>query len=213
MLKINLSKGVDGILLRKLVTFCFAVALLAIFTIPASAEVVLLPKEQTGPKPVVATIYINNAKSTYDDEITAKLTDRFNAKLTMYEIRKGDKYVEKLQKMGVTDITMAERTDILQAFEGEDVDYVVYAEVQPPILKHWIAFFNQGYAATVTIPVKIIDVKGGKYIYNGKFTEQADNSAVLGGVGTKAAVLKAMDQILVKTDELLVSRMPMPTNK
>ena len=200
-------------MLRKLVTFCFAVALLAIFSAPASAEVVLLPKEQTGPKPVVATIYINNAKSTYDDEITAKLTDRFNAKLTMYEIRKGDKYVEKLQKMGVTDITMAERTDILQAFEGEDVDYVVYAEVQPPILKHWIAFFNQGYAATVTIPVKIIDVKGGKYIYNGKFTEQADNSAVLGGVGTKAAVLKAMDQILVKTDELLVSRMPMPTNK
>ncbi|MDR7866417.1 MAG: hypothetical protein RIN56_06315 [Sporomusaceae bacterium] len=197
-------------MLRKLVIGCLAVALIAIFSAPASAEIVLLPKEDTRTKPVVATIYVNNAKATYDDEISAALTERLNAKLKMYEIRKGDKYVEKLHKMGVTDITTAERTDILQAFEGEDVDYVVYAEVQPPILKYWMAFFNQGYAATVTIPVKLIDVKGGKYIYNGKFTEQADNSAVIGGVGTKAAVMKAMDKIFVKTDELLVTRMPMP---
>ncbi len=200
-------------MLRKLVICCLAIMFLAISSIPASAEIVLPPKEDTGPKPVVAAIYVNNAKVTYDNEITAKLTERFNAKLKMYEIRKGDKYVEKLQKMGVTDITTAERTDILQAFEGEGVDYVVYAEVQPPILRQWESMFNMGYAATVTIPVKLIDVKGGKYIYNGKFTEQADNSTVIGNVGTKAAVMKAMDRIFVKTDELLVSRMPMPMNK
>lgn len=86
---------------------------------------------------------------------------------------------------------------------------MVYAEVQPPIFKHWQSFFNIGVAATVTIPVKIIDLKNNKYLYNGKFTEQADNSAVVGGVGTKAAVLKAMDQILVKTDEMLINRLPL----
>lgn len=159
-------------------------------------------------KSVVATIYINNAKSTYDAEIMQKLADRFNAKLQMYELRNGDQYIEKLHKLGVTDITVAERADILEAFAGERIDYVVYAEVQPPIIKYWMSFFNQGYAATVTIPVKIIDVKNSKYIYNGKFTEQADNSAVFGGVGTKAAVLKAIDQILFKTDELLINKMP-----
>ncbi len=199
------------LLSKKLMICCLAAALFSFAPAPAAAE--LTTDKQPAAKPVVATIYVNNAKATYDNEIIAKLTERFNAKLTMYEIRKGDKYVEKLHKLGVTDITVAERSDILQAFEGEDVDYVVYAEVQPPILRYWMSVFNQGYTATVTIPVKLIDVKGGKYIYNGKYTEQADNSAVIGDVGTKAAVLKAMDKIFVKTDQLLASRMPKPTNK
>ncbi len=164
---------------------------------------------ESNTKPVVATIYINNAKSTYDDEITKKLTERFNAKLINYDLRPGDKYVQKLAKMGVTDITVAERADIVQAFAEEGIDYVVYAEIQPPIFKEWISFFNQGIAATVTMPLKIIDVKGNKYLYNGKFTEQADNSAVFGGVGTKAAVIMAMDKIFVKSDEILVTRLPM----
>lgn len=170
-------------------------------------EAVVITENKT--KPVVATIYINNAKSTYDDEITKKLTERFNAKLLTYDLRPGDKYVQKLNKMGVTDITVAERTDIVQAFADEGIDYVVYAEIQPPIFKQWVSFFNQGVAATVTIPVKIIDVKANKYLYNGKFTEQADNSAVFGGVGTKAAVIMAMDKILVKSDEILVNKLPM----
>lgn len=161
------------------------------------------------PKPIVATIYINNAKSTYDDELTKKLTDRFNSKLTMYDLRVGDKYVEKLTKIGVTDITVAERSDIVQAFSDEGIDYVVYAEIQPPILKHWMSFFNVGVAATVTIPVKIIDIKNNKYLYNGKFTEQADNSSMLGGVGTKVAVVTAMDKIFAKSDEILLNRIPM----
>jgi hypothetical protein len=199
------------LLFRKLMICCLTAALFSFAPAPVAAE--LTTDKQPAAKPVVATIYINNAKATYDNEIIAKLTERFNAKLTMYEIRKGDKYVEKLHKLGVTDITVAERSDILQAFEGEDVDYVVYAEVQPPILRYWMSVFNQGYTATVTIPVKLIDVKSGKYIYNGKYTEQADNSAVIGDVGTKAAVLKAMDKIFVKTDQLLDSRMPKPTNK
>lgn len=164
---------------------------------------------ENGTKCVVVTIYVNNAKSTYDDEITKKMTERFNAKLTKYDVYPGEKYIQKLNKIGVTDITVAERSDIVQVFAEDGIDYVVYAEVQPPIFKHWISLFNQGVAATVTIPVKIIDVKGNRYLYNGKFTEQADNSSMLGGVGTKAAVLMAMDKIFVNSDEVLVDRLPL----
>ncbi|MDT8904005.1 hypothetical protein [Anaeroselena agilis] len=193
---------------RMFVICILTVALLATCPVPALADTNLLDDDQPAAKPVVATIYINNAKTTYDDEITVKLTERFNAKLTRYDIRKGDRYVEKLDKQGVTDISVAERADILKAFEGEGVDYVVYAEVQPPILNEWVAVFNAGYKVTVIVPVKILNVKAGRYIYNGKFTEQADNSAVIGGVGTKAAVMTALDQILAKTDEVLVNRLP-----
>lgn len=196
---------------KKVLLMSLVVVFTLMLTGPVFAAAPLDSEDETvvKAKPVVATIYINNAKSTYDEEITKKLTERFNAKLQNYEIRPGDKYIEKLTKAGVTDITTAERSDIVQAFANEGIDYVVYAEVQPPILKSWISFFNQGIAATVTIPVKIIDLKNNKYLYNGKFTEQADNSAVIGGVGTKAAVIKAMDQILVKTDEILVNRLPL----
>ncbi|WP_346355597.1 hypothetical protein [Azotosporobacter soli] len=159
-------------------------------------------------KPVVATIYINNAKSTYDAELSKSLSDRFNGKMTSFTLQNDPKFVDKLNKVGVTDISMAERDDILQAFAGENIDYIVYAEIQPPILNSWISMFNQGVKATVTVPVKIIDVKGHKYLYNGKFTETADNSAVFGGVGTKAAVVKALDQIFVKTDAMLINRLP-----
>jgi len=69
--------------------------------------------------------------------------------------------------------------------------------------------FNIGIKATVTIPVKILDIKNNKYLYNGKFTDQADNSTMFGGVGTKAAVLSAMDLVLVKTDEILTNRIPL----
>lgn len=183
------------------------VMVLSIANISFANELDITPENKT--KPVVATIYINNAKSTYDAEIMKKITERFNAKLGSYNVVTGEKYVEKLNKIGVTDITVAERTDIVQVFADEGVDYVVYAEVQPPIFKQWVSFFNVGVAATVTIPVKIIDIKNNKYLYNGKFTEQADNSSMLGGVGTKAAVIMAMDKILVKSDEVLSNRLPM----
>ncbi|MDR7866416.1 MAG: hypothetical protein RIN56_06310 [Sporomusaceae bacterium] len=193
---------------RMLMICCLAVALL-VGPAPVLAGPELPDEEQPASKPVVATIYINNAKTTYDSEITAKLTERFNAKLAMYDIRKGDRYVEKLDKIGVTDISVAERADILKAFEGEGVDYVVYAEVQPPVLNEWIAFFNAGYKVAIVVPMKILDVKAGKYLYTGKFTEHADNSAVIGGVGTKGAVMAALELILAKTDEALTNRLPM----
>lgn len=192
----------------------FAAALVLIMLVLcfsiASAEESVAPATppETKAKPVVATIFVNNAKTTYDDDITKKLTDRFNAKLVIYEVRPGGRYVEKLSKMGVTDVTVAERADIVQAFTGEGIDYLVYAEVQPLIRKEWMSMFNYGYDIVVVIPVKIVDIKNNKYLYNGKFIEQADNSAVIGNVGTKAGVLKAMDQIFTKTDEVLTSRLP-----
>lgn len=191
--------------------FLFATLLTALLALSAAtvfAEDLPATADSKPAKPVVATIYINNAKSTYDAEISKALADRFNAKLAPFTLQNDPRFVERLNKVGVTDISMAERDDILQVFTGENIDYIVYAEIQPPILNSWISMFNQGVKATVTLPVKIIDVKNRKYLYNGKFTETADNSAVFGGVGTKAAVVKALDQIFIKTDEVLINRLP-----
>jgi len=160
-------------------------------------------------KPTVVTIFVNNAKSTYDKELTKKITERFNARLTPYEVKSDGKYLELLNKAGITDVSLAEKSDIVSAVNDGTVDYLVYTEIQPPIINSWVSFFNVGVKATVTIPLKIIDIKHNKYLYNSKFTDTADNSTMLGGVGTKAAVLGAMDKIFNKTDEVLTTRLPL----
>ena len=185
-------------------TFFFALLLSFACTTALAAETTATPA-----KPTVATIYINNAKSTYDDELSQKLSSRFNRKLSSFTLQNDPKVVAKLNDAGITDISVAERGDIVQIFADENIDYIVYAEIQPPILAPWVSMFNQGVKATVTIPLKIIDVKNNKYLYNGKFTETADNSAVFGGVGTKAAVFKAMDKIFDKTDDVLRAKLPL----
>lgn len=50
--------------------------------------------------------------------------------------------MEKLNKLGYMDISMAERADILDAFAGEDVDYCLYLEVQPFVARDKISFLQ-----------------------------------------------------------------------
>ena len=66
----------------------------------------------------------------------------------------GEPYIEKLNKVGIVDITTAERADIVDAFEGEDVDYVVFIEVQPFIARdkvHVLSTVGKGYNDYCTI--------------------------------------------------------------
>ena len=86
--------------------FIILVMFLSIFNANSALANELNVTPEIKAKPIVATIYINNAKSNYDDVITKKLTEKFNAKLAMYDVRPGEKYVEKLNKIGITDIPL-----------------------------------------------------------------------------------------------------------
>ncbi len=70
-------------------------------------------------KPVVAVFYVNNANTSYDNEITQKITDHFNAKLTSYDVRSGDQFIDQLNKAGINDLARAERSDIVGVFAHE----------------------------------------------------------------------------------------------
>ncbi|HWR38078.1 MAG TPA: hypothetical protein VN611_01140 [Patescibacteria group bacterium] len=160
-------------------------------------------------KPAIAVLFVNNAKTTYDDELGKKITDNINSTLSSkYTLVPGKPFVEKLAKLGITDLSTAERNDISEAFKSESINFVIYIELQPVLIKSWESFFNQGTAATVTLPLKVIDLSQNKYLYNGKFIEQADNSSIFGGVGTKAGALAALGKVLKSVDEVLVSRIP-----
>ena len=117
--------------------------------------------------PKVAVLYVNNAETTYNDEVDGVVLGNLEKCINddKYIYINGEPYIEKLNKVGIVDITTAERADIVDAFEGEDVDYVVFIEVQPFIARDKVTFFTVGKDITTTVPLKIIDLVNGKYLY------------------------------------------------
>ena len=160
-------------------------------------------------KKKIALMFVNNAKTTYDEELNTMIRENFDQLLKpKYEVTSGAKYVELLNKAGIVDITTAERGDIMAIVKGEDVDYIFYAELQPFIRKEKVTFFTYGIEMTAVVPIKIIDVKENRYIYNGKFTEIAKDSSAIGGVGNKSVALKALRSTLDKMNSVVTTRMP-----
>lgn len=178
-----------------------------------AAEIIQAAEDQnSGNKKVnVALLYVNTAKTTYDDELNKKMTSNFNSLLKNYNVIPGERYIELLNKSGISDITTAERSDIVQVFKGENIDYVLFAELQPFVRKERISFFSYGIDMTAIVPIKIIDLKNNKYLYNGKFTEFASDSTMLGGIGNKSVSLTALDKVIEKINAVIKVRLPIAT--
>lgn len=163
----------------------------------------------TVPKKKIALMFVNSAKTTYDNELNAMIRENFDQLLLpKYEVVPGAKYVELLNKAGIVDITTAERADIMAAVKGEDIDYIFYAELQPFVRKEKVTYFTYGLEMTAVVPIKIIDVKENRYIYNGKFTEIAKDSSAIGGIGNKSVAFKALRSTLDKMNSVVTARMP-----
>lgn len=191
-----------------LILFCWSTLWSAAFA-AVTFDTAIPGPTKVSTKKKIAIMFVNNAKSTYDAELNAMISDNFDQLLKpKYEVTSGAKYVELLNKAGIVDITTAERGDIMAIVKGEDVDYIFYAELQPFLRKEKITFFTYGIEMTAIVPIKIIDVKENRYLYNGKFTELAKDSSAIGGIGNKSVALKALRSTLDKMNDVVTERMP-----
>ena len=191
-----------------LILFCWSTLWSAAFA-AVTFDTAIPGPAKVSTKKKIAIMFVNNAKSTYDAELNAMISDNFDQLLKpKYEVTSGAKYVELLNKAGIVDITTAERGDIMAIVKGEDVDYIFYAELQPFLRKEKVTFFTYGIEMTAIVPIKIIEVKENRYIYNGKFTELAKDSSAIGGVGNKSVALKALRSTLDKMNDVVTERMP-----
>lgn len=162
-----------------------------------------------GGKKKIAIMFVNDAKTTYDSELNSAIGRNFDQLFAAkYEMRPGEKYIELLNKAGIVDVAAAERADIMAVVKGEDLDYILYAELQPFLRKEKITAFTYGIEMTAIMPIKIIDVKQNVYVYNGKFTEIAKDSSAVGGIGNKSVALKALRYTLEKMNAVVAERMP-----
>ncbi len=166
--------------------------------------------QQLANMPKVAVLYVNNAKTTYDDEIDQLLLGNLAKCLPgdKYQYIDGTPYLERLNKIGIVDIATAERADIVGAFLGDDVDYVVFMELEPFIRKDKMTFFTVGKEMTATLPLKIIDLLNNRYLYNGKFVEKATDSSMVGNIGNKSVSNKALIKINEQVTSVIAVRLP-----
>ena len=163
--------------------------------------------EENGAK--AAVLYVNNANTTYDADIDRAVLENVQAALKTSACE----YIDGTEFLGqLNDITQAERADIADIFKGSGVDYVVLVQVEPFVRKEKVTVFTLGKEMTAVVPFKIFDVKSGKYIYNGKFTELAKDSSVIGDVGNKSVALKALDSVNAKISEVIASRLAQVKN-
>lgn len=160
--------------------------------------------------PKIAVMYINNSQTTYDSEIDLLILENLKKVINedVYQITGGKPYIEKLNKIGISDITTAERVDIIDVFSGDDIDYAIFIQVDPFIRKDKITFFTIGKEMTATVPFKIIDVKNNKYIYNGKFTEISKDSSMIGDIGNKSVSMKSLEKVNEKILSVIEVRLP-----
>ncbi len=162
-------------------------------------------------KPNVAVMYVNHAETKYDAEIDAYMLEELHKMVpaTNYNYVDGAGLVYKLKQIGIEDISTAERADIIDALEGEKVDYVLYCEIQPFVRKEKVHMFNYGIEMTTQVPVKIIDAKNNKYLYNGKIVAKGSDSAVVGGLGNKGSAMKALKKVTSEMKGIVVARLPL----
>lgn len=162
----------------------------------------------------VAVLYVNNANTTYDADIDRAVLENVQAalKTSACEYIDGTEFLGQFNENGIADITQAERADIADVFKGSGVDYVVLVQVEPFVRKEKVTVFTLGKEMTAVVPFKIFDVKSGKYIYNGKFTELAKDSSVIGDVGNKSVALKALETVNAKISGVIASRLAQAKN-
>ena len=191
-----------------LVLFCWSMLWSAVFA-AVTFDTNIPDPAKVSTKKKIALMFINNAKTTYDDELTTMVMENFDQILRpKHEILPGAKYVELLSKVGIVDIATTERADILSVVKGENIDIIIFVELQPFLRKDKVRFFTVAKEMTLFMPVKIIDMKENRYIYNGKFTEQAEDSSAIGQIGNKSVALKVLRSTLDKMNAVVLERMP-----
>lgn len=150
-------------------------------------------------------LYVNNANTTYDADIDRAVLENVQAalKTSACEYIDGTEFLGQLNENGWR---------IADVFKGSGVDYVVLVQIEPFVRKEKVTVFTLGKEMTAVVPFKIFDVKSGKYIYNGKFTELAKDSSVIGDVGNKSVALKALDSVNAKISGVIASRLAQAKN-
>ncbi len=193
-----------GISLLGFASLCSAAPTAPTATAPDAAQKTAASSDSApaiAKKGKIAVIYVNNAKLSYDNEVdslfTANLTEKLGANYTLLS---GQPYLDKMQQAGINNVADANTNDITTLFKSDAADYLVYAEVKTLALQT-----QPNSPATLSVPLKIIDLKNKKELYNKTLTETVANTAPDKTSDAKSLTLASLNDLLSKVDDGLKS--------
>ena len=160
--------------------------------------------------PKVAVMYVNNSQASYYKAIDKEIMKNFKVILNpyIYQFIDGTPYMKQLAEMGIEDLTTAERADILDAYEGSDIDYVIFLQIEPMWRKDKVTTFSKGKEMTAVAPFKMLYIKNRKALYNGRITRVGETSTMFFKLGNKSVAMEAIELINEKVNYEIKKRLP-----
>lgn len=164
--------------------FILVFILMVLLISVAAAEEKTADKNDT--KQSIVFIYSNNMGKTdlwksYQNDIKTEIQKRFSETFrNNYNVILGDEYLKKMNDAGMTDLSTAERADILGHFKDSDINYVVIFETLPMNKENNSFGIFSDMSMTSFSHLKFIDVKQNKYLYNGKFSYRSKFASAFG---------------------------------
>lgn len=172
----------------------------------------LTPEQRQLLLPRVAVIYHNNAQTTYDKRIDHFVNEALHEAIDdkNYKFLEGTPFFNECRLAGIADISTAERADLIDILQPYDLDYLVYMEIEPITTRSKATVFSKGKSAVITAPLKIIDMRKNRTLYNGTITEVGKTTVMIGKIGNKSVALEGVKKVNEKMKAVVAERLPKP---
>lgn len=173
---------------------------------------VLTPEQRQMLLPRVAVIFHNNAQTTYDKRIDHFVNEALHEAIPDkdYKYLEGTPFFNECRLAGIADIGSAERADLIDILQPYDLDYLVYLEIEPVTTRSKATVFSKGKSAVITAPLKIIDMRKKRTLYNGTITEVGKTTVMMGKIGNKSVALEGVKKVNEKMKAVVAERLPKP---
>ena len=163
---------------------------------------------------LVFHININNAKTAFDKDLEQKLVKSIEPVLSKnYTIVKNDNYKEDFKKIGLEDLSKAERVDILEVFKDK-TDFVIILEIEPIINESSSSLLSKSVTSKGSLQLKIVDVINKKYLVNERISYKDKDSQIsvsyldLIDIKKKPITMRNFEKILKQASDKILTTIP-----
>ncbi|MBP2650528.1 MAG: hypothetical protein H6Q74_1353 [Firmicutes bacterium] len=167
-------------------------------------------------KASIAIVYNNNSNSAFNSAIDEHVMNFFHKKVDgIYNLVSGDNYKKNLFNNG----TFPSPSVIVDAVQNDNIDYIIYLQLQPFQRKEKVAIFRYGKDMTVTAILNIYNGNTGKCLFSKTFSANAadDKSQVFLEdsitswitIRSKNLGLESVDKVLYQAGEYISVNLPL----
>jgi len=171
---------------------------------------------QERPKATVTIVYINNSNCSFDSVLDEHVMNVLHGKVDgIYNIIPGDYYKKNLFDSNQN----PSPNRIIDTVQNDNIDYLIYFQLQPFNRKERMALFRYGKDMTATAILRIYSGKNGKCLFEKNFSAKAsddqtqvfleDSLTAWIAIRSKNLGVAASDKVLYQAGEYISVNLPL----